>query len=80
MSGKLQSYPIIGDRKDSYGHMLDLRTHAVPLTWVDWCRNNCSSDCGWLFVGKKAYIGFDNSSDLMWFTMAGTEVADALSA
>lgn len=77
MDDLIQSYPMLGARRYEYQHMLNLGTNSVPMVWIDWCKTNCVSDCGWLFIDKKAYMGFESSSDLMWFSLGVLETCDA---
>jgi hypothetical protein len=68
------SYPIIGLPRSEYTHEICLGTDGVPMVLVEWCRNHCQSDCGWRFVGRSSYMGFERLEDLTLCALSRAEI------
>jgi hypothetical protein len=51
-------------------HQVELGSTAVPVAWIEWCRDNATDKWGWWFdQDSVASIGFASSSDLVMFKL-----------
>ena len=51
-------------------HRVELGSTAVPVVWIEWCRDNTTDKWGWWFdQDSVASVGFASNSDLVMFKL-----------
>lgn len=55
---------------DEIPYVISMRSTGIAHLMVQWCEHNCASKWGWFFVHNKAFIGFADEQELIWFRLS----------